>query len=211
MSQEGIIKSISYSQDEILSWIMQLYCPDGFEWDCTYSKGNFYKSGVIPEPKYKTDLHPQLPYVERIDVTDTGFDETFNSIIFDPPFLASKGPSHNVCKQGSNIIPQRFGVLPTMDLLWLFYNKALCSLYYHLNDNGVLCVKSQDTISSAKQYLSHCFIINKAIEVGFYPKDLFVLLAKNRVISSKHKNQQHARKFHSYFMVFIKQKCKVPY
>jgi hypothetical protein len=50
------------------------------------------------------------------------------------------------------------------------------------------------------------FIINEAIKIGFYPKDLFILLAKNRIVADwQLKNQKNARKFHSYFIVF--QKC----
>lgn len=29
--------------------------------------------------------------------------------------------------------------------------------------------------------MSHVFIMNEAIKIGFYPKDLFILLAKNRL------------------------------
>ena len=44
MTQDEIIKSISYEQDEILQWIIDLYCHNGFQLDPTYSKGNFYKT-----------------------------------------------------------------------------------------------------------------------------------------------------------------------
>ena len=47
-----------------------------------------------------------------------------------------------------------------------------------------------------------------AIKLGLYHKDLFVLLAKSRLIGGNHKNQFHARKFHSYFLVFQKIKNK---
>jgi hypothetical protein len=61
-------------------------------------------------------------------------------------------------------------------------------------------------VSSGKQYLSHVEIINMAREIGFYAKDLFILEAKNRLIDPRIKKQQHARKFHSYFLVFEKKK-----
>ena len=74
-----------------------------------------------------------------------------------------------------------------------------------LKDKGILIFKCQDKISSGKQYLSHYFIINEAIKIGFYPKDLFILLAKNRIIADwQKKNQKNARKFHSYFLVLEK-------
>ena len=60
--------------------------------------------------------------------------------------------------------------------------------------------------------MSHCFIYNEAVNVGFYPKDLFILLAKNRLIADwQMKNQKNARKFHSYFWVFQKSSKKFDY
>jgi hypothetical protein len=47
----------------------------------------------------------------------------------------------------------------------------------------------------------------------FYPKDMFVLLAKMRINSfgGRWTRQIHARKYHSYFWVFQKTKPKVNY
>ena len=49
------------------------------------------------------------------------------------------------------------------------------------------------------------------LEQAVYNKDLFILLAKNRIVGHNHNNQKHARKFHSYFLVLIKQKhpCEI--
>lgn len=91
------------------------------------------------------------------------------------------------------------------------YHKSIEEFYRILKPDGVLIFKCQDTIDSCKQYLSHIEIHNKAIDCGFYAKDLFVLLAKNRIIGKTHHNQQHCRKYHSYFLVFIKQKNKIRY
>lgn len=56
------------------------------------------------------------------------------------------------------------------------------------------------------------FVMNEAIKVGFYPKDLFVLLAKNRIVADwQVKNQKNARKYHSYFWVFEKSDKKIEY
>ena len=78
--------------------------------------------------------------------------------------------------------------------------------YRILEPNGTLIIKCQDTVSSGKNWFSHLYIMNEAERIGFYNKDLFILLAKNRIIGHNHSNQQHARKFHSYFIVLKKQK-----
>lgn len=47
--------------------------------------------------------------------------------------------------------------------------------------------------------------MNEAVRTGFYPKDLFILLVKNRLVADwQIQNQKNARKFHSYFWVFEK-------
>ena len=81
-----------------------------------------------------------------------------------------------------------------------------------LQKNGILIFKCQDKVSSGKQYFSHVFIVNEAIKRGFYCKDMFVLLAKNRIVADwQLKNQKNARKFHSYFLVFEKSDKKIDY
>ena len=204
--EKGIIKSISYDQDEILQWIINLYCPNGFELDPTYSVGNFYKG--IPQPKYKFDIAPQSSEVTEADCRDLPFrGNVIASIIFDPPFV---GGSRKDGKPG--IIKTRFGYYKNIQTeLWGMYRDALVEFYRILKQDGVLVFKCQDTIESAKQYFSHVEIINTALSIGFYPKDLFVLLAKSRLISPLQRKQQHARKFHSYFLVFLKQKNPVKY
>ncbi len=42
------------------------------------------------------------------------------------------------------------------------------------------------------------------VSLGFYTKDLFVVMRQNKVCVARLKKQVHARKNHSYFLVFIK-------
>lgn len=204
--KKEIIKTISYDQNEIMQSIIDLYCPNGFELDPTYSIGNFYKK--IPQPRYKYDINPQVEGVEKADCTNLPLENnSVKSIMFDPPFIASIPK-----KEATGIMNQRFGYYRNIqNEMWGMYHKALKEFYRILKFKGVLVFKCQDTIDSCKQYLSHVEIINYAVSLGFYPKDMFVLLAKQRVIGKHHHKQQHARKFHSYFLVFKKEKNPVKY
>ena len=88
----------------------------------------------------------------------------------------------------------------------------MTEFYRILKNDGILIFKCQDKISSGKQYMSHCFIHDEAVKLGFYPKDMFVLLAKNRIVANwQLKNQKNARKFHSYFWVFEKTNKRILY
>jgi hypothetical protein len=198
-SMNQIIGSVSYSQDEIMKGIIALYCPNGFELDPTYSKGNFYK--VIPQPKFKSDLVPQCEGVALRDCRTLLFEnDSLESIMFDPPFV---GGSQADGLPG--IIKTRFGYFKNIPELWEFYTQSMREFYRVLKDGGILIFKCQDSVESGKQYLSHVYIINEAVKIGFYPEDIFILVTDTRLISPNQFNQKHCRKFHSYFVVLKKE------
>ena len=73
-----------------------------------------------------------------------------------------------------------------------------------LRNHGVLIVKCQDEVSANRQRLTHVELINAYAEAGFYCKDLFVVVRQTRPVVARLLRQEHARKNHSYFLVFIK-------
>lgn len=210
---EELIKSISYDQSEIIKWILMLHTKTQIiDCDPTYSKGNFYKNTGIEPPKHKFDINPQTEDTIQADARNLPLEnESISVLMFDPPFLATTGKSITA-DEDNNYINKRFGVFPSESELHQFYIDAMKEFHRILKKDGILIFKCQDKISSSKQYLSHIFIVNEAIKLGYYPKDLFVLLAKNRIVADwQLKNQKNARKFHSYFLVFQKCDKKIQY
>ncbi len=208
-----IIKSVSYSQDEIIRNILKLYVPSGkIDCDCTFSKGVFYDNSGIELPKYKFDILPQREDVIKADCRALPLeDRSIFCMMFDPPFLATRGKSI-FDGVDNNLMIKRFGAYPTEKLLHQFYVDSLKEIYRVLEDKGILIFKCQDKVSSGKQYISHAFIMNEAVKIGFYPKDLFVLLAKSRIYAEwQVKAQKHSRKYHSYFWVFEKCDRRIDY
>lgn len=205
-----MVKSISYSQDEIIDWILELHCKSPIELDPTFSKGNFYKTR--PKPKFCFDIAPQSNFVQQADCRNLPLDSgIITTAILDGPFGIGSGPSLITKTEGQNITPGRFGCFPTGKILFDFYTDTLKEMYRVLMPEGVLILKIQPVVGCGKQWFTHFHCIKTATELGFYPKDEFVLLAKQRPISGKIKKQQHARKFHSYFYVLIKTKPSVDY
>jgi len=191
-----VISTISYDQHEILKNIIELYIPGKrFDVDITFGKGNFYKKGV-PFPTYMFDINPSNSIVLRMDSRRLEMPSNcVNSIVFDPPFLAN-GYNKNC------IIINAYGQYDSPEELLHYYYDTLEEVYRVLNPGGILVFKCQDFIVSGKQNWSHVDIKNMADLIGFKAIDLFILLAKNRIM--RHKTQKHARKFHSYFWVFRK-------
>ena len=206
-----LIKNISYDQGEIIRNILRLHVPDGrIDCDPTYSTGGFYKTGVEP-PALRFDIEPQADGVVRADARHLPLEDgSISCMIFDPPFLATTGKS---LREGpGNIINRRFGVYPDESQLHRFYMDALTEAHRVLKEDGILIFKCQDKVSSGKQYWSHVFVMNEAVKAGFYPLDMFILLAKSRLVADwQVRNQKTARKFNSYFWVFKKCSKQIEY
>lgn len=208
-----MIKSISYDQAEIIKNILKLHTKTGrIDCDTTYSKGAFYKNTGIDKPYYKFDIIPTVDGVVYADARNLPLENnSIECMMFDPPFLATTGASLKA-NSNSNKINKRFGVYPSETELHKFYVDSLKEAHRVLKENGILIFKCQDKVSSGTQYMSHVFIANEAAKAGFYAKDLFVLLAKNRLVADwQLRNQKNARKFHCYFWVFQKCNKKVVY
>ena len=200
ITNKNIIRTVNNDQQAIIRDIISLHCPNGIELDPTYSKGVFYKDAHDLEPLEKFDLFPQTDETLPASADNLPhLDGQVSSIMFDPPFIAG----HTKAKP-SGLIGERFHGFRYVADLWEWYEKCLVEFSRILNKKGILIFKCQDTVSGGKQWFSHVHIINEAAKKGFYCKDLFILTSSNRIIGHNHHNQKHARKFHSYFLVFEK-------
>ena len=219
------IKNIDYSQHNIIYNIINMHNEgNAFDCDMTYSRGNFYgvfnitdidgnkKNIEIPQPSIKMDVYPQYDNVVKLEPTGNIplKDNNINSIMVDLPFVISppNAPSMKEGKKGSNIIANRFAsYYPISDLIYS-YMHWMSECYRVLKEDGVLVWKTQNTITGSRflptEELSWLF----AEQNGFEVLDKFTLLAKQRLISGKVKQQQHARNYSSTFWVFKKSKKK---
>ena len=194
-----VIKSVCETNTEALESISNLFLGGkGFDLDPTYSKGNFYKT--FPEPKFKSDSVSQFDDVTECDCKNLRHFKCseLNSIIFDPPFMFGK---HG--KTDQNIMTKRFTMFDSWEQLETMYKSSLKEFYRILKKNGVLAFKCQDYTDS-KTTLTHCFVHNWALEIGFKTEDLFIMIFKGGRIWNSNLVQRHARKFHSYWYVFKK-------
>jgi len=201
--QVQVVPSYSFSQEIIITNIMKLYDIDRFYIDVCYSKGNFYKHD-IPEPVFKYDIEPKTKDTIKCDSRKLPHEnDSAKSIMFDPPFLTV------FQKKGESVIKDRFGFYNTLEELYSMYCDSLSEFYRVLKPGGIVVFKCMDFVCSGKQNWSHVHVFNMASIIGFYPLDFFICLSKTVMLNKSLKfTQRHARKYHSYFWVFKKNKQK---
>ena len=197
---------------EIFPQILDLHIPDGAKIaDVTYGTGVFWKNVDIS--KYEllaTDISMgvdcrQLPYEN----------ESLDALVLDPPYmegLLRNNKSHKAGSTSYSAFREYYSNGDESSDNGPKWHHAVTDLYYRagtegfrvLKNNGVMIVKCQDEVSANRQWLTHIEIVNYYEKLGFYTKDLFVIVRKNRASISRLKQQKHARKNHSYFLVFVK-------
>lgn len=198
-----MIRSVEYSQTDILKSIMSLEQIERFDADISYGNGKFYQD--IPEPLHVFDIDPQSDHVVQASSTDLPCDDqAFGSIVFDPPFLTYV----KAARDHNSIMAKRFGGYWRYDELEQHYKETLVEAHRVLKKKGVLVFKCQDIIHNHKMHPTHINVVNWANGL-FRLKDLFILPAKHRMPipeqkGMKKKQQKHARIFHSYFLVLQK-------
>ena len=186
--------------------ILALYVPAGSTVaDVTFGRGVFWKN--VPPNAYKlmaTDIKQgvdsqELPYRE----------ESLDCVVFDPPYMHTPGGTAHVGHQNFERYYKNNGDNRTK----LKYHEAVLDLYFRsaveawrvLKKGGIYIVKCQDEVCACKQRLTHVEIINH-LAPTFMAEDIFVLVRTGKPGVSRLIRQLHARKNHSYFLVFRKRK-----
>jgi hypothetical protein len=193
-----VVRTAYTDERELINDVLWLYNGGrGVDVDPCYSTGRFWKG--LPQPGRKFDLQPKSADVEQADCTNLPLGPgQVRSIMFDPPFVTD--PSE------TSIITNRFSAFDTLADLKDMYIESLSEFYRVLADGGLLIVKCQDLVHHHKQFLTHVFVVERAELEGFTCHDCIVLIRDNVLLSAHVQKQQHARKTHSYYLVFSKGK-----
>lgn len=195
--------------DDAFPGILSLYVPRGSRVaDVTYGKGVFWRN--VPEGEY--DLLP-TDLSTGTDCRNLPYDDaSIECVVFDPPYMHTPGGTAHANHQNYETYYRNNEAGSTSK-----YHEAVLDLYFVaareawrvLKPNGVYIVKCQDEVCANRQRLTHVEIINELEKLGFVTEDLFVIVRNGRPGVSRLLRQAHARKNHSYFLVFIKPKRKM--
>ena len=189
-----------------LPQILGLYVsPGSIVADVTYGKGVFWRH--IPSDLYDlkaTDIQSgvdcrALPYKN----------EEIDCVVFDPPYMHTPGGTAHVSHEP---FEQHYRNNGSRNQTGSKYHEAVLDLYRDggqeayrvLRERGVLIVKCQDEVCANQQRFTHVEIMQMYEKMGFVAEDLFIVVRNNRPGVSRVVRQVHARKNHSYFLVFWK-------
>ena len=196
---------------EVFPKILHLHVPVGSKIvDVTYGNGVFWKNVDLSEYELlPSDIASgvdcrALPYA----------DGSLDAVVLDPPYMEGLLRPNREHKAGggsfsafreyySNGDERSLGPKWHAAVTDLYF-KAGTEAYRVLKANGIMIVKCQDEVSANHQWLTHVEIINHYEQLGFYTKDLFVIVRQNRAGITRLKKQVHARKNYSYFLIFVK-------
>ncbi len=213
-STDLILSSYTRNNEEIFPLILSLYVPLGATIaDVTYGKGVFWKKVnqndytlLFSDIKTGVDCRT-LPYENQ----------SIDCVVIDPPYmegfyrrntthLAGNGTfsSFREAYSDGSVYPQKEGGPKYHDAVLDMYYSAGYEALRVLKRKGILIIKCQDEVSANKQHLTHVEIINEYTKHNLIVEDLFVMIRNNKPNISTLKKQVHARKNHSYFLVFRK-------
>jgi hypothetical protein len=201
-----VFSAYTATNDEVFPFVLSLYVePGSTVADVTFGKGVFWRK--VRQDAYKllsSDLESgvdcrNLPYE----------DASIACVVFDPPYMHTPGGTAHVNHQ--NYEGYYKNNLANSEKK---YHEAVLDLYFTaareawrvLHTGGVYIVKCQDEVCANQQRLTHVELINELQSYGFIVEDLFVVLRNGKPGVSRLLTQAHARKNHSYFLVFLKPK-----
>lgn len=191
--------------------ILKLHVPLGsIVADVTYGKGIFWKS--VPKEKY---VLKASDIAMGVDCRKLSYESgSIDCVVLDPPYMEGllRKQTEHLAGHGTHAAFRSTysnGSGTNGNAKW---HAAVRELYFEagreahrvLRDGGIFIVKCQDEVSANRQWLTHVELINEYESRGFYTKDLFVVVRSNRPVVSRLLKQVHARKNHSYFLIFIK-------
>lgn len=201
------------NNSDVFPRVLKLHVANGAKIaDVTYGKGIFWKN--IDTSQY--DFSPS-DIADGIDCQKLPYkSSSFDAIVFDPPYMEGFYRKGNTTKAGDGThntfrehysngdeAPQPNGGKWHEAVLEI-YDGGGKEAHRVLKEGGIFIVKCQDEVSANKQNLTHVEIINAYATIGFFCKDLFIVVRPNKPGMSRVIKQVHARKNHSYFLVFVK-------
>ena len=205
-----MIHSVYIGDDvDLLARILPLHDrgPGSTILDATYGHGGFWRSGRR-ETDHKVvgldirmaegvlDLTRCPPNIGLVagDYESLPFPaETFDAVIYDPPFLTRGGDN--------SLMKSRYGTFKSYDDLLISMATACVEFRRVLKPKGIVVVKAMDWTEGRRRRWMHIDVVN-SWSPRFRLDDLFVKVAVQNMRNAVWRHQDRSRAAHVYFLVF---------
>jgi SAM-dependent methyltransferase len=210
---------------ELFASIASLYIRPGSKIaDVTFGRGVFWKSVDLAALElHASDIEAGEKLANGIAVASYSApvdcralpypDASFDVEVLDPPYIEGfyrRATSQRAASGSHSAFAAAYSHAGAHEPGGPKYHDAVIDLYIRaglearriLRPGGRLICKCMDEVSAGKQRLAHVEIVTAYESMGFHCLDLFVLVRTNKPGVSRLVEQVHARKNHSYFLVF---------
>lgn len=215
---ELIVSAYTADNSHVFPRVLNLHVDSGATIaDVTWGTGVFWSDIDTAEYElYASDIDPEKsPSGYAVDCRNLPYaDDSLDVVVIDPPYASGffRDDKEKLAGGGSHKqFRESYSSGELLETRGSKYHQAVVDLYHEateeasrvLNESGTLILKVQDEVSANTQELTHVQITNFLEEtLGFYTKDLFVVVRSNTPAVSGMETQVHARKNHSFFMVY---------
>ncbi len=172
--------------------------------DATVNQGRFWVGGSRPvvgmdiNPRYKPDVvgdNRAMPFAA----------DEFDVVVYDPPHVPNQG------RDRVKDFTTRFGLGEKSPAengynFSHLYPPFMAEAFRVLRREGVLFCKIADYVHNHRYQWAHVELIKAAVAAGFLACDCIIKARKGPIVDPKWKTAHHARRRHSYWLIFRKSK-----
>jgi hypothetical protein len=205
-----VVSVVNGNNAELISEVSRLYIADGdVVADVTFGLGAFWRSTDTSRftllasdlAADRSDLGGLQGSFVQADFARLPYGSgSIDTVVLDPPYIHSPGRHQTDRRYNNAATTKGFYYSDILDL----YVRGFQEAHRVLRAGGFLWVKCMDQVMSGRQQWAHVDLHRAATELGFYGRDLFVLVPTSRTSKNRWTTQHHARKVHSYLWVFQK-------
>jgi ubiquinone/menaquinone biosynthesis C-methylase UbiE len=198
-NRASLYTCITGDNSNLIANVAKLYVQPGDHiLDVTFGRGVFWKKVDRTRIKLVTnDL--QTPADYHFDFRKLGFDDaSFDHTVFDPPYVHDGKTVILHQRYNNDLTTAKLNYAGIVEM----YDAGLRECCRVTKVGGLIWVKGQDQVENHRQCWNHIHLYLLGLCLGLSLQDYFILCNGRPAV--RHHPQQHARRNHSFLLIFKK-------